>query len=387
MSWEPDPRVARWREVCQEVHMRCVRLSWDDKENWETARQQLSERFNEFAATASIRDVNQYVQSLGLDPSAESGLRKRLVEMARLCQDFREQDKYATREELYRAFITGGRKSVEGKYDTTSAFSGEIKQLIDLNYNCNLPDALGGYLLTPLDSLQRTALQEWQQAMNQPEQITSEELVTLLGRMTFDLVQGGLYLQSMHLLELQDVREVRDMDEWAIYMASLENLLKDPLGFADGGADRVYQSYTELAKRMTSLVRQKHTQRIDELMAPWTPVIEIVIDIAGATLSIMGTAQGPIYKCAGDVSSKISKKVAPIVGRLIVRGVAGVSAQAGLVTSIDFMKRKMKDAKKQWADIQQRLKETSNFRELSNPTVEAALGEKVPTVNYQEIDY
>jgi hypothetical protein len=38
-SWEPDPRVARWREVCQEVHMRCVRLSWDDKENWETARQ------------------------------------------------------------------------------------------------------------------------------------------------------------------------------------------------------------------------------------------------------------------------------------------------------------------------------------------------------------
>jgi hypothetical protein len=191
----------------------------------------------------------------------------------------------------------------------------------------------------------------------------------------------------MHLLELQDVREVRDMDEWAIYMASLENLLKDPFGFADGGADRVYQSYTELAKRMTSLVRQKHTQRIDELMAPWTPVIEIVIDIAGATLSIMGTTQGPIYKCAGDVSSKISNKVAPIVGRLIVRGVAGVSAQAGLVTSIDFMKRKMKDAKKQWADIQQRLKEISNFRELSNPKVEAALGEKVPTVNYQEIDY
>lgn len=389
-SFEPDPRVAKWREVCQEVRMHCVRLSWNDKDNWESARQQLSERFNRFAASASMGDIKQYLRDLGVDPddpSAESSLRKRLVEMGRLCQDYREQGKYVTREILYQKFITAGRPSVERKYDTASLFGGEVKQLLDLAYNSYLPDALGGYLLTPIDTLQRTALQEWQQAMNQPHEITAEELMTLLRRMSFALVQGGLYLQSMHLLGLQDVREIRDMEEWIEYIESLKALLERPLEFADGGAARVYQNYDNLAKKMTGLIRQRYTQRMDELVAPWTPAIELVIDIAGATLSIMGTSAGPVYKCAGEVSSNIGGKVAPVLGRLIVRGAAGVRAQADLFTSIDFMKRKMRDAQKQWNTIQRQMKEVSRFRELVDPSMRTSSEEKVPTVNYQELEY
>lgn len=376
-----DENYSRWQELCQEVRMRCVRLSWDDKENLQATRRGLSERFNTFATSAAIHDIDTYIQDLRLDPSARSGFRKRLVEMGQLCLDFSSQERLATRNDLYKAFVTAGENPTERKYDNTKPFAGAIKQLIDLAYNSNLPDALGGYLMTPVDSLPRTALQEWQQAMKRSEQLTGEELVKLLQRTTFDLVQGGLYVKSMDMLSLQDVREVRHTEEWAAYMQSLEALLNNPLQFADGGIESVYRNYTRVAQQMTRLISGQ--DRAERLLGKWTPAIELVVNIAGAVLLYIWTADGAGYQLTGQVSTLVTAAAVPVVVQLIIRDITGRRAQEDLTTSIDFMKFKMVDAKKQWAEIQRQVRNLPGFREEQDSSVQASLEEEVPTVNYQ----
>ena len=56
-----------------------------------------------------------------------------------------------TRTDLYKEFIVSGKDPIERGYDINKPYVGEVKELIDLSYNSYLADALGGYLLTPLD--------------------------------------------------------------------------------------------------------------------------------------------------------------------------------------------------------------------------------------------
>ena len=132
-------------------------------------------------------------------------------------------------------FVVTGPNTAERRYNRRKPFAAELKQLFDLRYNANLPDALGSYLLTPADSLPRISLQELTAPQRLPL-ITGEEIVQHLKRLAFDLVQQGLNLPSLHLLSLQDVAEIRRMDEWQHYMQQLRTLLAHPQTFADGAA-------------------------------------------------------------------------------------------------------------------------------------------------------
>jgi hypothetical protein len=392
---EPDGFKA-WQEVSQEAEMECVRLSWNEKLNSELTREHLARRFHNFAVTASSGNIATYLRSLSLnrrakkDSSAEEALTKRLVEMAQISLGFISQGKLATRDELYKAFIISGENTALRQYDGTKLFAGEIKQLLDLAYNRNLPDALGGYLLTPIDSLPRTALQELEQAVQQPE-ITADELIKLLQRSIFEYVMRGSYLKSMGLLPLQDVRETRGLDEWQVYIDSLKALLDKPVeikndvasvreDYFEDAVARVHRSYSDLAGKMTGLVRRRYIQRGDQLIAPWTSGIELFIDVAGATLKVVGTETGePIYQFSGEVATQVADKAAPVIARLVVRGVAGVRAQVDLFTSIDFMKCRMKDARKQWPDIVRRVQEMRGFQQGRSLSEQA-----VPTINHKE---
>lgn len=383
-AFNTDKSFGKWQELCQEVRVPCVRLSWDEKENRQLSRKQLSERFNKFALSASAGDIDQYIQDLGLDPSARSVLGKRLVELGQFCLDLksRDPDRLITRNEIYKAFVSAGDNPVERKYDSSKPFAGEIKQLLDLAYNCNLPDALKGYLITPIDSLPRTALQEWQQVTKQAT-ITGEELLTLLRRTAFDLVQRGLNIKSMDKLSLQDVREIRHMDEWTAYIQSLKTLLDDPLQFATGGAENVYKSYGKLAQRMTDLVVSQKRQ--EGILTSWLPVVELVFYVAGAVLSCIWTSEGPTYQLFGQISGLVGGAAAPIVGRLVIRDMAEKKAQQDLSTSFDFMRGKLLDARKQWKELEQQVRRLPGFQEVAGYLGEEEIVD--PIMSYQELEY
>ena len=370
---EPAYRTLRfqsWSELAQEVRMQCVRLSWGD-DNASKIDDLLAVRFHLFPRTAMDRNPDVFLYHLNLPLDKKDEFRRRLKQMSDISGDFSMQDKKITREDLYKHFVVADDTSpAEGRYDRNKPFAGEIKQLLDLCYNMNLPDALGRYALTPFDSLPRTALQEWQGMKEEPIKIG--DLVTLLSRTAFDLVQGGLFLESFGLLSLVDVQEVRRMEEWTLYMESMDELIRNPLEFAESntGASAVYHNYINLAQAMT---RYLANRRMEE----WAPVIELQIDIAGAILSVRWTNYGMQYQAHGSVSGLYRPGEAPVVARMNIRDVSGQGKQADLATNIDFMRGHVEDAKKQWQELISKVKELDGIREIPPEATE----EKPATLN------
>lgn len=379
------PAFQKWQQLCEEVRMHCLRFSWDEDTNLKESLAQLARRFHDFALTAISGDFERYIKDLGLDPSAESELRKRFGAMARMCLEYSEEQKYVTRDDLYKSFVTAGDNTAERSYDGTRPFAGEIKQLLDLAYNSNLADALGGYLLTPTDSLPRIALQEWQRAANQPKQLSAEELVKMLKRHAFSLINEGLYLKSMNLLRLQDVIEVRRMDEWIVYIMSLEELLKNPIEFTER-AGQVYQNYAKLAERMTVQVAGRGAQgslSIAALTAPWTPTAELILSASGSSISVTWTSEGPVYTFAGEELPRVGPGgLATFSARFNIGTSSGTKSQADLFTSLEFMKGTLQDAREQWKQIRSSLKAILGRQEgLTEPEglkEVATLNDKVP---------
>lgn len=358
-----------WQEVCQEVRPRCLRLSWDDEENNQLLRMQLTRRLANFAKTVTENDTLLYLKDLGLDKSAEESFRQRLIDVERFCLDLAYRNEPISRDALYKKFVVAGddptkQNTAERRYDRSKPFAAELKQLFDLRYNCNLPDVLNGYLLTPVDSLPRTALQEVQQAIRHPA-IAGEDLVTLLKRTAFNLVQQGLNLPSMDVLSLQDVAEIRRMDEWTVYMEQLKQLLANPLGFADGGAAHVYESYEQLTRRIVRQIANQEGKQ--HLLTVWSPTVEIVFSIAGAVLSMMLAPAGPVYSLSAQVAGLIAGGTASVVGKLVIRDAKEKHARQDLSTSIDFLRYRLPDARKQWSEIERMVRQLPGFREGVSP--------------------
>ncbi len=362
------------QEVVKSAQAKCLRLSWDEDENKKMIRAQLSQRFHAAAQAAVTGDPAVLAHDLGLPSESSGALRARLGDLADLSTDVAVQGRLATRDELYRMFVVADDTApTDGKYDGSKPFAAEIKQLLDLSYNVNLPDATGGYALTPIDSLPRTALQEWHALEKKPE-VTADDLLQQLRRTAFDLVQSGLYVKSFAALRLSDVSEIRLTDDWSRYVMSLDGLLRDPLSFSDpdAGVARIYHDYAEFAGVATRIGAQR---RSSKLTAQWTPVVEIVVESAGATLSIVW-GQETIYKIAGAISAAVSSKAIPVVARLIVRGLTSHRSKADLSVSLEFMDGRLQGGREQWDTLVAKVKETPGWREAR---AELKVGGKPPS--------
>ncbi|RAQ94338.1 hypothetical protein [Thermogemmatispora tikiterensis] len=355
----------QWREVCQEVRPRCLRLSWDDQENELRARQALVHPFTSFARSITEHDLDLWLQDLALPESAREPFRQRLIEVERFCLALADAGKDVTRDALYKEFVVAGSNTAERRYDSSKPFAAKLKQLFDLRYNANLPDALGSYLLTPADSLPRVALQELAAPQRQAS-LSGEEIVQLLKHLAFALVQQGLNLPSLHLLSLQDVATIRRMDEWQDYMQQMRALLAHPQTFADGGAAHVYESYIRLTRRIVQRIQEK---KLRIPLKAWSPVVMIVFNIAGALLEVTLTSNGLIYSLAGQVAGSLVGEAASVVATLVIRDAAQRHARQGLSMSVDFMRCHLRSAQSEWREIQRMVRALPGFQESRVPPV------------------
>jgi hypothetical protein len=164
-------------------------------------------------------------------------------------------------------------------------------------------------------------------------------------------------------------------------MQSLQGLLDAPFEFAqeDKGAIAVYQAYGKLVDRMTEFAKRRSIQQADER---WMPIIELAIEVAGATLTVVWQPGGEVfYEIIGSIIGPVAAKGASVVARLAIRGLAGNVVQADLDTSFDFLRQKMDGAKKEWTEIEKWVKTAPGFKEVH-------FGEKDidATTNYNEED-
>src|SRR5262249_5733798 len=72
-----------------------------------------------------------------------------------------EQTPFVTRTDLNKAYVwEEGSTATNFKFKKSNPFALLLKQMVDLKYNVNLPDALNRYSFTSNDSLPRSFLQE-----------------------------------------------------------------------------------------------------------------------------------------------------------------------------------------------------------------------------------
>jgi hypothetical protein len=236
--------------------------------------------------------------------------------------------------------------------------------LIDLRYNSNAPDVFNSYLITPIDSLPRTALQEWGEKKDPRPTITAKDLLTLLRTTSFDLVERTLNVPSMDLLQLSDVRAIRATEEWALYIQKLQALLNHPEQFAEGLVAGVYQSYTTLAQHITSQINLQPGK--GSLLTSWSPTIELVFNMAGAILSYRLTddKKRPQWQLRGKMADLIEGDTVPVVGKFVIRDLAEEHPQQDLSTGIDFLHFNIRNAQEQWKEIEMEVRKFPGFQGL-----------------------
>jgi len=265
-------------------------------------------------------------------------------------------------------FVTEDHSSPsERRYDGSKPFAGEIKQFLDLAYNVNLADALNGYLLTPNDTLPRVALQEWQKIAQEPgsREFTTAEIIRIARQTLFSHIQAGLYFKSMRFLSLQDVLEIRKTDEWYAYVDALDVLLKGNILSFEQQAPQIYLRYAALMARITDMLGHLHKLTSQtNFKAPWDPVAELEIEVAGARLALRWTDEGLACTFSGrEQPDTPPNGSAAFVTRLNIGEWSGSHTRADLFTSFDFMKGKLDAAQEQWAKLQADLKEILHGRE------------------------
>lgn len=389
-----DTGFPTWQKLCGQVKMQCMRLSWSDGDQQE-AFNKLSSRFHDFALTLYNKDWQKLMQDFGLDSqdiASRVQLIRRLAEVGDIAKNYSLEKLLAgagnaavTRNILYQQFVTGGESPALRHYDGTKPFAGEIKQMLDLAYNAYLADALGGHLLTPIDSPNRLFLQEWSGSDKNKPHLAATELVTMLRRSAFSILSEGMYVKSMGLLTLQDVQEIRKTDEWRHYITSLQALLKAPLSF-DTLANAVYRNYALLLARITQLLDRRNLQQGGALTAFWEPSVHSIVTVGNASLSVIWNKDGAFYHVDEEAlhaqtlaAGATSFSVSLIIGDRS-SSTSRARNRAQLVSSIDVMKGIMPDARNQWQEIIRRFKEELEFQEYS-PQKETVTA---PTINEQE---
>lgn len=378
-----------WEKLCHETNVQAVRLSWDDDVNEERARQ-LSGSFavwlNNLGIFRQYGDPVRLAGELGLPTDEDSvrALQRRFREVANWAQEEDFAGRTVMRGAFYRKFIVvDGSDVTDGIIDFAKPFASELKQIADLSYATNLPDALGGYALTPMDSLPRTALQELTFRTNsQIQPITPDEIMSLLQRQVFDLIAGGLFLNSMSRLTLRDVIALRATDEWLLYTNSMKTLLDKPLDFRNQ-AQIVYSRYIALAQRMTKQVARNDTQN---QLERWVPVLKLVLTIGSAAVTLEWHSLGSL-DASGQVLFSVAEgainRGASMTARLIIGGIAERRAEAQLETSLDFMRRSLADANGTFQYIVGWLKSQRQYRDISGQR-DTSQDEVDPNINMSD---
>ncbi len=225
----------KWLETITDTKLSCIRLDWNDQEK---DLEQLASNFHKYIKTLDTPGQPESLASyLNIPEGQLYDFRKKIYEVSdyatAVSRDLdpsnKNKKKFVTRNMLYSKFVSAPDTKVNDGNYSDSPFSAELKQIFDLKYNVNLPDAFGRYALTPEDSLPRTALGDLAQIARQPiSDETVKDILKAVRDITFEKITRGHYLNSLRSLSLKDVYNIRQMAEWITYTDGVHQLLQNP---------------------------------------------------------------------------------------------------------------------------------------------------------------
>jgi hypothetical protein len=362
--------TSAWRELVSETDLACARLSWNDQENSRLIDTQLARRFGEFVTGSVSLVVDEsgaarLARDFQLDPAELPGLRQRLAQVGRWGIDQLAEGRIVTRDALYQKFVVvDGSPTAAGRYDRAKPYAAVIKQLFDLRYNVSLPDALGGFPLTPQDSPPRSALQELERERRHPS-VRAEELIRLLRGRVFEIAQHDLSVAAFEHMRLSDVLRVREHAAWLAYTERLERLLVAPVDFANldpviRGVQDVFASYAEVARLATGVAAER---RHGIPTFRWRPVVTFVLKAASALLFVWFVEGAAFFEAFGEVAATAAVELVVDVSIGHVVGDHDVTLPS---TSYELLRRRLDHPRADWNELIEGMRQLSEFTESGN---------------------
>lgn len=353
-----DEKWRGWLDVIKDTDLACVRLDWgrqdDDFRN-------ISAVFHGYIQSLNMRDrIDHLTSAFSIPKKYQEDFRKKLIEVASYAFSVASQGKNIVRNDLYRKFVCkDGTRIDDGYYDKDKPFSIQLKEIFDLRYTVNLPDALGRYAFTPKGSPDRTVLGDVNlsnlQNLLRDNQIT--EFIASIKRMQFATINEALYLKGLDILSLGDVIEVRNTDEWEKYTASLNSLLDHPLEFEDK-VDNVATNFANLNRKITDLKVKKIRKSASDVVSRWQPGMMITIAIGGALMKLSLDSSDPSRILVESLSGPVASGFAPIAVNLKIMA----SEYVDLGISINFMRSKVRNGREVWNEVLGALKSDPRFK-------------------------
>lgn len=225
-------KVEAWEQFCLKNKVFCLRMDWDDSEiNRKETGYYLQYKFHQFCAMLA---ENKYLQEnienrLGLENMEAKYLRKVFRKVQKYAiNEQRNTENGISREKIYKKFVVKrSTKVVDGVIDSKKAFAKEIKQLVDLQYNKNLADALGITLLVPEDSFLKDDVLKEPMVVEMKKEITSDELIFAMENFLMydtedDIIPEYIKIPFNVQLSLKDIETMRNTLGWEEYINAVE---------------------------------------------------------------------------------------------------------------------------------------------------------------------
>jgi len=323
--------------------MVCARLAIDDKTN-DDMRSEMATQFAQ--GLTRVRQLNPQrrnamASELFREPERlqEAGswetFNKALTTLADYAYqkggELVDQGRALTRTDVYRDHFvlpSGDDKQVReaitlGRFrkpDHANPFVLELKKLVDLVYNTNLPDLLGRYTFTPVSLPSRTALQDEPAAGAKHSEMqgvfTNPAALDFIRRTFMAHAQRAMNLPLLRDLTMANVVELRRLAEWEAFKESQKRILTNPLRCLDYFED-FQKDFDAFQHAMSEWYNQKYERpRTEER---YVSVVSFVLKVAGRAL-VMGLGkEHPVESAAiGFAPDLIPKKVKGYAAKLMV---------------------------------------------------------------------
>lgn len=360
----------------------CVRLAKDNATNAKKTAFLYSTFGGYLSSLRSLQaeQLNAMVQELfnrELDPPEFDRFRTNLYRLA----DYAHNAGTVKRQKVYEEFFVvkgSSEKETEANVDQGRFLESnrdnhlrELKKLVDLRYNTNLPDKLNRFTFTPVDLPARIALQAEMQEFDR--QHTNEEVANFIEESLAHLKrkfmadqQRGLYLPLLENLDLPDIVKIHEFDEWKSFVNKQQSVLRHPLRLNDNLDD--FQA--ELIKLQAKISEQyingeigpakKHTPK------KYIPFITLGLEVLGR-LILLGVTHGSSVAGNAHVFNILESGAGMAIGYTVKLMVNMIDLDArridsDLSYSIDMMRYDEPISKEELYDLIRRIEQAGGDR-------------------------
>jgi len=237
--------------ILRSVRAWCVRFSW--QEDNDELIDAWKGRFAARIKKAVGLNHRRFLEDVGASGNDANGFRKQLDLLPRLATP--SQLVPITRSNLYTEYIVRDPQDIkQGRYDFTKPYMIPLKWLFDLLYNSNLAAELQLALVTPVDSVHRSAVH----SLNffQDEVLSNGFDPARVRTSIMETIQDALFrhdfstgaLSVFDAVTLPHIVSIRKSEPWQKYIKAVDVLLEEPwlLPHPERGLLHVYRCYDDL---------------------------------------------------------------------------------------------------------------------------------------------